>query len=463
MVFSSLVFLCVFLPAVWLLQLILPSVRLKNALLLISSVIFYAYGEPVYVLLLLFSAFVNWAFAILIDRRIRPRLFLVLAAIVNLSLLCIFKYAGFAVSLINEAFSLSIPEVNIALPVGISFYTFQALSYVIDVYRGECGVQRSYPKLLLYISFFPQLIAGPIVRYRDVENALSSRKITPEECARGMKRFLYGLSKKVLIANTVAAAADTLFGAGMDRIGTGAAWVAAFAYLLQIYFDFSGYSDMAIGLGHMFGFTFPENFRYPYAASSIRDFWRRWHISLSTWLREYLYIPLGGNRRGRARTVFNKMAVFLLCGLWHGANVTFLFWGFYHGMLQLMEEAVPFFRKKEHGIAGRIFSHAYTVLAVMTGFVIFRADTLTQGFMMLARMFTWHASSGSGVLLWSVLTPAFIAAAAAGCLACLPVDKLLRRLRIYPALSAAASVVLGAACLLNLAGGSYNPFIYFRF
>ncbi len=464
MVFSSLVFLCIFLPAVWLLQLALPSVRWKNALLLAASILFYAYGEPVYVLLLLASAFANYVFAAGIGRRVHPRLYLILAVTANVTLLAIFKYAGFIVESLNSLFSWSLPPVKIALPIGISFYTFQAMSYVIDVYRGECKVQKSFPKLLLYIAFFPQLIAGPIVRYKDVEQALSSRKITLDETVSGMRRFILGLAKKVLIANTVAVAADTLFSAGMEQISTPAAWVAAAAYLMQIYFDFSGYSDMAIGLGHMFGFTFPENFNYPYAASSVRDFWRRWHISLSTWLKEYLYIPLGGSRKTKARTVCNKMIVFLVCGIWHGANVTFLFWGFYHGMLQFMEEAIPFFRKEKHGPAGTVFAHIYTILAVMIGFVFFRADTLAGGFSMVSRMFLYHAADARmSALLWSVLTPVMIIAMAAGIIACLPVRHIAEKIPFYPAISAAAGIAACAVCLLNLAGGSYNPFIYFRF
>lgn len=298
MVFSSLVFICIFLPAVWLAQLILPSVRWKNAILLAASILFYAYGEPVYVILLLASGLMNWILALLTAGSPKSRFFLICAVIMNLGLLVLFKYAGFLVQLVNALLHLRLPVPAIPLPIGISFYTFQALSYVIDVYRGSCKVQKNFFDLMLYISFFPQLIAGPIVKYRDIESEILSRRITGEETAAGIRRLICGLAKKVLIANSCGLIADTLFGASAAQIYMPSAWLAAFAYLMQIYFDFSGYSDMAIGMGRMFGFHFRENFQYPYAAGSITEFWHRWHISLSTWLREYLYIPLGGTGKG---------------------------------------------------------------------------------------------------------------------------------------------------------------------
>ena len=416
MVFSSLFFLCVFLPAALLLHTVMPSIRLKNGVLLAASILFYAFGEPVYVVLLLVSALANWALAVGIGRKGHGKGFLALAVVINLAFLGVFKYAAFLVSGANALLHAAIPVPRIALPIGISFYTFQAMSYVIDVYRGHCRVQRSYFRLLLYIACFPQLIAGPIVQYRDVEEALSCRSVTVDAMASGIRRFLFGLARKVLIANYCGVIADTIFAAPAADLSTPSAWLAAFAYLLQIYFDFSGYSDMAIGLGRMFGFAYRENFTDPYMACSIRDFWRRWHISLSAWLREYLYIPLGGNRRGKWRTILNKMTVFLCCGIWHGANVTFLFWGFYHGILQLFEEVVPFFRRQPSSAAGKVLTHLYTVIAVMVGFVFFRANTMSEGFRMTAAMFRFAtaASPGAEALLWSVLTPAGIAAMAAG-------------------------------------------------
>ena len=515
MVFSSLVFLCIFLPAVWLVQLLLPSVKCKNAALLIASILFYAYGEPVYVILLLFSALINWALALWIagSRRNRPssglsepgqtvlytehktgKGFLVFSVILNIGFLVVFKYAGFLTQMINVLLRLHLPVPQIPLPIGISFYTFQALSYVIDVYRGSCDVQRNFFTLLLYISFFPQLIAGPIVKYRDIEKELRDRVVTAKESAGGIRRFLCGLSKKVLIANTCGVIVDTLFQAPPDLIWLPSAWLAAVAYLLQIYFDFSGYSDMAIGMGRMFGFHFRENFRYPYVASSITDFWRRWHISLSTWFREYLYIPLGGNRKSRARTIFNRFVVFLTCGIWHGANLTFLFWGFYHGTLLMAEDLVrtcvrtrgkaPIAReirsvkpgqctankdvKKHVGLSGilkKVFLHGYTILAVTVGFVFFRADTIRQGFGMVSKMFTAYRlpSAESSVLLRSVLTPVSITALVAGAVASMPLYALMREKKWVQAASYAASLALMAVCILNLASGTYNPFIYFRF
>ncbi len=476
MVFSSLTFICIFLPAVLALHQILPSIRLKNAALLIASIVFYAYGEPVYVILLLLSALVNWALALWIDRSLicsgqkdkakgAKKLWIVICVIFNAGLLGIFKYSGFLVLSLNKIPGVSLPVPKIALPIGISFYTFQAMSYVIDVYRRQCNVQKNYFRLLLYISLFPQLIAGPIVKYRDIEEELTNRRSDAAGIAEGIERFLFGLAKKVLIANNCAVIVDTVWAAPENEILGPAAWLAAFAYLLQIYFDFSGYSDMAIGLGKMFGFHFRENFNAPYTASSIQDFWRRWHISLSTWLREYLYIPLGGNRKGKRRTVLNKLTVFLVCGIWHGANVTFLVWGLFHGLLLLMEEACGFFHSKDHSPAGRIVLHVYTLLAVLIGFVIFRADDMGAAIHMLTVMFTgFQAPDPAAVsLLWSVLTPVSIGALVLGTAACCPVAVRARRPLYYHAAARVLSLAAAAVCILNLAGGTYNPFIYFRF
>ena len=299
MVFSSLVFLCIFLPIVFLLHCILPGIRAKNAMLLVASLVFYGYGEPVYILLMLGSALFNYVCACLIESRPSFKKAVITAAVFgNLLLLVIFKYSGFLAGLVNSVFGISIPVPEIRLPIGISFYTFQAMSYVIDVYRGTTRAQRNFGKVLLYISFFPQLIAGPIVKYHDVEQEIQERRQTLEGVSTGIRRFLAGLGKKVLIANTMGAAADILFALPNHQVNIAVAWIGAVSYMLQIYFDFSGYSDMAIGLGWMFGFHFKENFQYPYISGSIREFWRRWHMSLSGWFQEYLYSPLGGNRKG---------------------------------------------------------------------------------------------------------------------------------------------------------------------
>jgi alginate O-acetyltransferase complex protein AlgI len=349
------------------------------------------------------------------------------------------------------------------MPIGISFFTFQAMSYVIDVYRGSTKAQKNYGRVLLYISFFPQLIAGPIVKYHDVALEIDSRQQTAEGTRLGIRRFVAGLCKKVLIANTMGLAADTLFGAATTQINAAGAWIGAVSYMLQIYFDFSGYSDMAIGLGWMFGFHFRENFNYPYISGSIQEFWRRWHISLSSWFREYLYIPLGGNRKGKARTVINKMIVFVLTGIWHGASVNFLFWGIYHGFFQMLEEYVPVIRSRG-GRMKSFFQHVYVLLAVCVGFVFFRADTMAQGVFWVKEMFTgfgWNAAAMS--LALQQLTPVFLLAFAAAILASLPLRQKLEGLRGYEAATSLLSLAGLVLCILSLAGGTYNPFIYFRF
>lgn len=331
MVFSSMVFMCVFLPAVFVLHCILPGIRAKNALLLLASVLFYAYGEPVYIILLFISTLLNYFCACGIDRFQNHRKgILVLAVICNLGILIVFKYTDFILGMVNSVTGLHLPLPQIRMPIGISFFTFQAMSYVIDVYRETTRAQKNYAKVLLYISFFPQLIAGPIVKYHDVAAEIDQRTVTLDGVALGIRRFSAGLCKKVLLANTLGLVADNLFGASSGSINGAGAWLGAISYMLQIYFDFSGYSDMAIGLGWMFGFHFKENFNYPYISGTIREFWRRWHMSLSGWFLEYLYIPLGGNRKGKFRTVVNKMIVFLCTGIWHGAAINFLFWGVYH-------------------------------------------------------------------------------------------------------------------------------------
>lgn len=464
MVFSSMTFLCVFLPVVFGLHCIVPGIRGKNAMLLLASLVFYAYGEPVYVFLLIISALFNYLCAGLIGRFSRagkPLLFL--AAAGNLAVLIYFKYTGFLVESLNGLTGMTIPVPVIRMPIGISFFTFQALSYVIDVYRGRNAAQRSFWKVLLYISFFPQLIAGPIVYYHDVEKEISGRQQTLEGVSEGIRRFSAGLCKKVLIANTMGLAADTLYGAGDSQVNILLAWTAAVSYMLQIYFDFSGYSDMAIGLGRMFGFHFKENFDYPYISRSIREFWRRWHISLSGWFREYLYFPLGGSRKGRFRTVANKMIVFICTGIWHGASLNFLFWGIYHGCFLLLEEYVPAIRR-EGGPLKTFIQRGYALLAVCLGFVFFRVETMGRACFWVGRMFTGFSFGAEGMaLLLSQLTPVYLLTLAAALIACAPVKKIWKKRPAGEALSYILSLAGLALCVLSLAGGTYNPFIYFRF
>ena len=464
MVFSSMVFLCVFLPAAFCLHLLLPGMRAKNFLLVVASLVFYAYGEPIYVILLVASSAGNYILARLTGEcpKIR-KLTMTLAVVINLGLLVIFKYSGFLVDTFNSVTGAGIPVPQVRMPIGISFFTFQALSYVIDVYRGDASVQKNFGKVLLYISFFPQLIAGPIVKYHDVEAEINNRKQTPEEIGKGIRRFIAGLSKKVLLANTMGLVADNLFGAAATGITGPGAWLGAVSYMLQIYFDFSGYSDMALGLGMMFGFHFHENFDYPYISASIREFWRRWHMSLSGWFKEYLYIPLGGNRRGKFRTVVNKMIVFVCTGIWHGASFNFLFWGIYHGFFLMLEEYIPFIGKKG-GKLKSFFQHVYALLVVCVGFVFFRADTMKQGCFWIREMFTdfgWKASAMS--LTLQQLTPVYLVTLAAALVAAVPVNSMLKKYKWYEGFTYVLSLAGFALCVLSLAGGTYNPFIYFRF
>lgn len=458
------VFLCVFLPAAFCLHLLLPGMRAKNFLLVVASLVFYAYGEPIYVILLVASSAGNYILARLTGEcpKIR-KLTMTLAVVINLGLLVIFKYSGFLVDTFNSVTGAGIPVPQVRMPIGISFFTFQALSYVIDVYRGDASVQKNFGKVLLYISFFPQLIAGPIVKYHDVEAEINNRKQTPEEIGKGIRRFIAGLSKKVLIANTMGLVADNLFGAAATGITGPGTWLGAVSYMLQIYFDFSGYSDMALGLGMMFGFHFHENFDYPYISASIREFWRRWHMSLSGWFKEYLYIPLGGNRRGKFRTVVNKMIVFVCTGIWHGASFNFLFWGIYHGFFLMLEEYIPFIGKKG-GKLKSFFQHVYALLVVCVGFVFFRADTMKQGCFWIREMFTdfgWKASAMS--LTLQQLTPVYLVTLAAALVAAVPVNSMLKKYKWYEGFTYVLSLAGFALCVLSLAGGTYNPFIYFRF
>lgn len=460
MVFSSLVFLCVFLPVTYVAYVLTPSLAARNALLIIASLLFYAYGEPTFLPIMVGSVFVNW----LIGRRIghadgtSRRVWLALAVVANLVFLGVFKYADMAVETFDTLTGAQVTPPHLILPMGISFFTFQALSYVIDVYRG--GVQGDDPfhKVLLYISFFPQIIAGPIVKYHDIERQIDERHLSAEEAALGMRRFCLGLAKKVLIANAMGSVADALYALDVTTINAPTAWLAAISYLMQIYFDFSAYSDMAIGLGHLFGFTILENFNHPYASVTIKEFWRRWHISLSTWFKEYLYIPLGGNRKGVVRTCLNKIIVFFLCGLWHGANWTFVVWGLIQGGFSLLEEVIPLRRLP------RALGHAYTLLVTTLAFVFFRSDTVGMGATMIARMFTaWDLSRAAMSACVAQLTPAFLVAFAAAIVCCVPPRKPERTSMPLRYLSFAASVVLLVLCVLELSGGTYNPFIYFRF
>lgn len=458
MVFSSAIFLFIFLPVVFVLDRLLHGIRAKNILLLIASLIFYSFGQPVYLPLLLLSVALNYVCGLLAAGK-HPKLGVGIAVAGGIGLLAVFKYADFTIGTINYLFGISLPLTGIALPIGISFFTFQGLSYVIDVYRDRSVVSQSFVKVLLYISYFPQLIAGPIVKYHDIEKEIDQRRTTPRETALGIRRFICGLSKKLLLSNAMGQMADAVFALPAGEIGMFAAWMGAICYTLQIYFDFSGYSDMAIGMGRMFGFHFLENFDYPYTATTIQEFWRRWHISLSTWFRDYLYIPLGGNRKGKVRTWVNRVIVFFTTGLWHGANWTFVLWGLWHGLSSVLEDSgvVPV-----RWLKGRALGHVYTMLVVVLGFTLFRAESLGQAGAMFAAMFTGVGLHWAGTMtVCSFLTPAFLLALILAVLLSFPTAK-----RLQPkneAITLAGAMALLVLCMLNLSAGTFNPFIYFQF
>lgn len=466
MVFSSLMFLCIFLPITYILHTIIPNIKWKNALLIIVSLMFYAYGEPIYVFLMLGSVLLNYVSALLIAKyEQRKKLVLAINVILNLGILGLFKYTVFFMETVNGILGIDLPVPAITLPIGISFFTFQAMSYVIDVYRDTVEVQRKFHKVLLYISFFPQLIAGPIVKYRDICEQIDQRSADPKKTAEGLRRFICGLGKKVLISNAMGSVTDTIFAADMANVNAPVAWLGAIAYMFQIYYDFSGYSDMAIGLGKMFGFDFEENFCYPYGSTSIKEFWRRWHISLSTWFKEYLYIPLGGNRKGKLRTCINKMIVFFCTGLWHGANWTFVLWGIYHGFFLLLEEYVPIKKKMP-----KILGYIYALVVVCIGFVLFRADTISGGVHMIGKMFTgFQVSAASTSLLLQQLTPWFITVFVAAIIGAAPIRLVKERMKNVLSTTwmnrilYAFSFVILVWCVIRLSSGTYNPFIYFRF
>lgn len=423
----------------------------RNGLLLLFSLAFYAWGEPTYVFLMLGAILANYLLAF----RVREsRLVFVCAVALDLGMLAVFKYLDLLISAANGLFRLNLPGAHLALPIGISFYTFQILSYVIDVRRGDVPPARNLVDFAAYVSMFPQLIAGPIVRYVDVAADLRRLNGDISTAAAGARRFCMGLAKKVLLANTLASAADTAFGM-TGSLNFGGAWAGLIAYALQIYFDFSGYSDMAIGLGKMLGFSFPENFRYPYVSLSVKEFWRRWHLSLSTWFRDYLYIPLGGSRRGKGRTLLNLLIVFALCGLWHGANWTFLLWGLWHGLFLCLER-LSFMKKLQEALPKWV-RWCYTALVVLLGWVLFRADSLA-----LALQYAGNLFSLEGVWISEVLTVQSGAALLAGIVCCLPLPRP-RQNALTETVYTLIALVLLAACALCLAGGTYNPFIYFRF
>ena len=482
MLFTSPVFLFLFLPIVLSLYYLFPD-KAKNNLLLMASLFFYAWGEVYYVLLMLFSILINYGFGLAIEfikQDKSKKIALGVAVSTNLLILISLKYVNFIADNINIILGeFSLKTINLAeipLPIGISFFTFQAMSYIIDVYRKEAKVEKNILNLALYISLFPQLIAGPIVRFHDVAEQIHHRVVSASLFFSGTQRFIYGLAKKLLIANPLGAVADQIFSLPPDELIMPVAWLGVTCYTLQIYFDFSGYSDMAIGLGRMFGFRFLENFNYPYISKSIQEFWRRWHISLSSWFRDYLYIPLGGNRKGPIRTYFNLLTVFFLCGLWHGSSWNFIIWGLYHGGFLMLEKI---------GL-GRVISqqakplqHLYALLAVMVGWVFFRAETLSDALTFLQTMFV-PMQSTSVYFVANYLSGHVLLCLVFGIVLATPFwsnmnKKWIHQLWISNRKTTVSLTIghnvattvylsfLTLCCFASIAANSYDPFIYFRF
>lgn len=464
MVFSKPIFLFGFLPIVLLLYYIAPR-RLRNTVLFVASLIFYAWGEPKLVLLMIATIVVDYCAGLMIERfsekKKASRAILVAALVINLGLLGIFKYANFMIESINTLVGGNIGLLNIVLPIGISFYTFQSLSYVIDVYKKVVPVERNILNFATYVTLFPQLIAGPIVQYKTIADELSERQESFALFSEGIWRFVVGLGKKVIIANQIGSVWTEISGSP-ESLTVGKAWIGALAFTFQIYFDFSGYSDMAIGLGKMFGFNFLENFNYPYISKSITEFWRRWHISLGTWFKEYVYIPLGGNRKGLKRQIFNILVVWMLTGLWHGASWNFVVWGLYFGLILVLEKA---FLLKIFAKIPAAFAHIYSILLIVFGWVIFECGSMGEIINYFRSMF------GVGVSFWSndttyiLCNTLLLFAVAAVCSTQLgKVVKAKLSVRFKNGYWECAIVaVLLMLSLVFLAGDSYNPFLYFRF
>ena len=471
MVFYSLNFMYLLLPICLLLYFILHGIKARNYLLLVMSLLFYAWGEPKWIILMIVTTLIDYGAGLLVDQYRGQKLAkwaLAGSVVITLSFLAVFKYLGFFNQNLNQIFGAELPTQIFNLPIGISFYTFQAITYVVDVYRGKAQVQRSYANLLLYVALFPQLIAGPIVRYTDIAAQLENREMTLPGFSKGITRFVTGLGKKVLLANIAGQVATSLIGGDLSKASVLGAWLGIFAYTFQIYFDFSGYSDMAIGLGHMFGFTYVENFNYPYISKSITEFWRRWHISLSTFFRDYVYIPLGGNRRHQLRNMF---IVWALTGLWHGASWNFVLWGLYYFVFLAIEKLfLGKFLEKLPAVVG----HAYALFIIVVGWVFFYFDDVSRLGQMLKLMFGFSGQAGvlptDTVLLKNHLVFFLVAI-----IACIPVSKLVKALLIrfsrkgsvQESLAGAAGILYDVALLFfstaALVGASYNPFLYFRF
>lgn len=470
MVFSSTFFIFFFLPTVFLVYFAAPN-KLKNFVLFFFSLIFYAWGEPVYILIMLFSTVFDYANGLMIerffsnDRHTAAKIVLICSVVVNLGILGFFKYHNFFIENINVLTGSHLSLINIALPIGISFYTFQTMSYTIDVYNREVAAQRNIISFGAYITMFPQLVAGPIVQYKDIETQLNSRRIAAVGFSYGIKRFIVGLAKKVLLANNIGLLWDQISSSPLNALSVSEAWIGAIAFSFQIYFDFSGYSDMAIGLGEMFGFHFKENFNYPYCSKSITEFWRRWHISLGSWFREYVYIPLGGNRKGLKRQLFNILIVWCLTGFWHGASWNFVIWGLYFGVLLIIEKVFLLKRLSGHNI----LSHIYTLVLVIISWMIFAFDDISNVGLYLKAMFGLNGAAlfSSQVLYYLSTNVIVLIACTVFSIDLFKKKRLSARIKTVDHVAKAAKLVVYAAAFLIsisfLVGDTYNPFLYFRF
>lgn len=470
MLFSSLTFIFGFLPLLLLLYFSCKNIKIKNAILLLFSILFYSWGEPRNLVLMIVTIVISYLFGLLINyydkkkNKLLKKTVFILSIISILGLLIYFKYTNFIISNINNLFGAGIVLKTIVLPIGISFYTFQILSYIVDLYRGKFSYQKNIFLLALYVSIFPQLIAGPIVRYETVMKELSKRKETFDGFCYGIKRFIFGLSKKVLIANQVAIIADNVFDKYNSSYGTSIIWIGVLAYTLQIYYDFSGYSDMAIGLGKIFGFNFLENFNYPYIASSITDFWRRWHISLSSWFRDYIYIPLGGNRVSKIKWIRNILIVWILTGLWHGAAWNFIIWGLYYAIILLLEKN---FLNKYIEKLPKCLRWLYSFILIMIGWLIFRVNSLNDLFVLFTRLFTFKPTNWLEIFKSNIYILPGFAFLLVGLIFAFPIIKNLdakyKNRKYYNAISSFVLITIFVICIIFLVSSNYNPFIYFRF
>ena len=475
MLFNSMIFLWIFLPIVLVGNFMLSKIpfssiskryRAKNIFLLISSLLFYSWGGLYYLLIMISTIIIDYVGGYLlgISKKRYRKIILIITIIINISVLFYFKYFNLLMSClhsINKGFDFK----EVVLPIGISFFTFQAMSYVIDVYWEKVSCQKNFITFALYVSLFPQLIAGPIVQYKDVEQQLHSRTENYSVFLEGQKRFCYGLAKKVIIANTMAKVADEIWALDISKIGYQIAWLGIISYTLQIYFDFSGYSDMAIGIGKMLGFQFKENFNYPYISGSIKEFWRRWHISLSSWFKDYIYIPLGGSRKGNIRTLINLFIVFLLTGIWHGANFTFWIWGIYYGIILIIEKL--FWGKLLDKNPVKPLNWLYSILVIMIGWIFFRSDDLSQAFVYISQLFAPVNSTYNILSYISIgyLIALFIAIMFSGLLQMLFMEsyKKIKDDTVIVFIDYSIQIVLIIICIRMIVSGTYNAFIYFQF